>query len=422
MTTLFDEWIDNRPLPSLGTNSGTIPIAFQRWHHFKEAFPPELIRRAIAESDEPVKACLDPFGGSGTTALACQFLGVASTTVEINPFLADVIRAKISPLNADHLSHTLGVIRRKANRLRPDPIREFRNLPKTFIQPGVSGRWLFSLEVAGRIAALRNAIESIDEDAQRRFFRILLGGVLVSLSNATVNGKGRRYRRNWQSHEADSDAVDQLFMGRCQDAIVDVHRFASRPNVSTSVQNTDSRGFRTKRLHDISVFSPPYPNSFDYTDVYNIELWMLGYLQSSDQNRRLRKATLSSHVQLQRAYAAPPDGSRTLSSTLQQLEAIKDTLWSPWIPSMVGAYFADLVAVLDRVHRTLRSRGCCWMVVGDSRYGGVFVPTGQVLTELLPCLGWSIATMDPFRSMRSSSQHGGIDELAETLVVLRKVG
>ena len=34
--------------------------------------------------------------------------------------------------------------------------------------------------------------------------------------------------------------------------------------------------------HDLAVFSPPYPNSFDYTDVYNVELWAMGYLRNSD--------------------------------------------------------------------------------------------------------------------------------------------
>jgi hypothetical protein len=37
---LFEQWLGDRPAPSLGTNSGTDPLAFQTWHRFKEAFAP----------------------------------------------------------------------------------------------------------------------------------------------------------------------------------------------------------------------------------------------------------------------------------------------------------------------------------------------------------------------------------------------
>ena len=51
---------------------------------------------------------------------------------------------------------------------------------------------------------------------------------------------------------------------------------------------------------DLILFSPPYPNSFDYTDIYNLELWVLGYLASAEDNLTLRRATLRSHVQIKR--------------------------------------------------------------------------------------------------------------------------
>lgn len=418
--TLFAEWTNGRSVSSLGTNSGTEAIAFQGWHKFKEAFPPELIQRAIAEQSRPVAACLDPFGGSGTTALAAQFLGVGSTTIEVNPFLADVIRAKLSLLAADRLSHDLGQVCARAVRSRPQPPKRFRGLPDTFIQPGRDGRWLFDADVAARIDALLHGIDGVSDPTSRRFFRVILSGLLIQVSNVTVNGKGRRYRRNWEKRRVDPVDVDRLFVNRATDAIADIYRFADRPTVKVSVVCGDARSFRSRREHDLAVFSPPYPNSFDYTDVYNVELWMLGYLTSGIDNRRLRTATLSSHVQLQRNFAVAPEGSKELTRSVRGLERVREHLWSPWIPAMVGAYFNDLSRVLSRVHSALRANSQCWIVVGDSRYGGVFVPSGRIIAELAPRQGWAVESTDPFRSMRSSSQHGGADELHETLLVLRR--
>lgn len=103
----FSDWLDGRRPLHLSTNSGTDRVAFQSWRNFKEAFAPELVGQAYEETSRalgrPVTSCIDPFGGSGTTALACQFLGVSPTTIEVNPFLADLIEAKLSAYDIDQL-------------------------------------------------------------------------------------------------------------------------------------------------------------------------------------------------------------------------------------------------------------------------------------------------------------------------------
>src|SRR5262249_49942528 len=110
MQATFDEWTRGRTVSSLGTNCGAPELTFQRWKHIKEAFAPELVARAVSESHVQVKRCLDPFGGSGTTALACQFLGIHPITIEVNPFLADLIEAKLIAYDADALAHDLRMV------------------------------------------------------------------------------------------------------------------------------------------------------------------------------------------------------------------------------------------------------------------------------------------------------------------------
>jgi DNA modification methylase len=97
----FEQWTRRRELAALGTNLGSASIPFQKWRHFKEAFTPEIVDEAIRSSEIKVRRCIDPFGGSGTTALACQFLGVDPTTIEVNPYLADLIDAKLDTYDTD---------------------------------------------------------------------------------------------------------------------------------------------------------------------------------------------------------------------------------------------------------------------------------------------------------------------------------
>ncbi len=113
MRVSYTDWTQGRTISSMGTNAGAAPLPFQHWKHFKEAFAPELVERAISTSYIPVKRCLDPFGGSGTSALTSQFLGVHPITIEVNPFLADLIEAKLAIYKADTLASDLRMLIRR---------------------------------------------------------------------------------------------------------------------------------------------------------------------------------------------------------------------------------------------------------------------------------------------------------------------
>lgn len=422
MFVKFDEWTQGRAISSFGTNAGADELPFQSWRNFKEAYAPELVQRAVGESKIAVRRALDPFGGSGTTALACQFLGVHPTTVEVNPFLADLIEAKLCQYDADKLARDLGVIASMAPKGAQHTSTRLDHLPPTFVEPGINDRWIFDQPVAQRIAALLEAIEGLSDKKHRRLFRVLLGGILVEVSNVVISGKGRRYRRGWQSRTRASTCVDDAFFASARAAIGDIHRFASRRETDYELIRGDARTAISNAKCDLALFSPPYPNSFDYTDVYNVELWVLGYLRSFASNRELRTSTLSSHVQVSRAFSPPPSGSLLLDQTVRELANGRSNLWDKRIPEMVGAYFADLIGIVRQIKGSLSPGGSLWLVVGDSRYAGIQVATADIIAELAKAGGWLIHENEPFRSMRLSPQQGGRAELKETLIKLEHPG
>jgi len=210
----FDEWTRQRRPVALGTNAGAQPLAFQNWRRFKEAFPPELVARAISETTaalgRQVQTCIDPFGGSGTTPLACQFLGVAPTAIEVNPYLADLIEAKLTPVDGRLVGMRLAEVLATARSV--DPISFYLSGPPTFVEPGVKGRYLFSAEVAGRLASLVDAVLRIREEPVSRLLRVLLGTASLEVCNATVTGKGRRYRGKWEQRSIGPTDLDRHFV------------------------------------------------------------------------------------------------------------------------------------------------------------------------------------------------------------------
>lgn len=404
------------------TNQGTREVAFQRWFRVKEAFSPLFVRDVVEAMPRRPATCLDPFGGSGTTALTCQFLNIEPTTVELNPFLADLIEAKLTSYSAAAVADDRERLREHLAAAAVDLAAMYINAPETLFEPGTKGRWIFDLAVMTRIAQYRQAIAQLDNDAHRRLFRIILGSTLVHLSNVVINGKGRRYRGGWQKTRRSARDVDIAFQSAFDNALYDIARLSSRAHKGYTLLRGDTR----QRLadlqgpYDLILFSPPYPNSFDYTDIYNLELWVLGYLTSSEDNLSLRRSTLRSHVQIKRANDLPSSSSPTLDSVLKGLDAVRADLWSRQIPGMIGSYFADLGTVLENCARMLAEDGRVAMVVGDSRYADVVVPVADILGELGRPLGFKIAEKRSLRPMRASAQQGGTMLLSEDLLILER--
>ena len=53
--------------------------------------PVELVERAIRNSSSKGDLVIDPFGGSGSTLIACEGTGREARIVEIDPVYVDVI-------------------------------------------------------------------------------------------------------------------------------------------------------------------------------------------------------------------------------------------------------------------------------------------------------------------------------------------
>jgi DNA modification methylase len=417
----LSEWLEGRAPNHLSTNAGTPLVAFQAWRSFKEAFAPELIAQAFEETSRSlgrkVRRSVDPFGGSGTTALASQFLGADPTTVEVNPYLADLIEAKLATYNTEALLDDYRDLLAAIGDFEGDEV--FPGAPETFVEPGRNGRFLFSEPVARRIAGIKQAIDRIENLDHRRLFRVLLAPVAVAASNVVISGKGRRYKLGWETKQARPEQIVPSFDDAFVQAVYDIQRYKNREFLGYQLLRGDARQLTpTVGEFDVAIFSPPYPNSFDYTDVYNVELWVCGYLTNGNDNRQLRLRTLRSHVQIKRDYAAGSIASPTLEVVQRDLYSVKDQLWNVNIPGMVSAYFADMQEILRRLRTSLVQGGRAYLVVGDSRYEGVQIPVADILSEIAADIGFRKLGVEPFRSMRASPQQGGKPGLLETLLTL----
>jgi hypothetical protein len=410
----------------VSSNMGSQDLPLQRWMKFKEAFSPKFVVDALASMPHTPRRCVDPFGGSGTTALTCSFLGIDSVSIEVNPFLADLIEAKLKPPSAFELSASYAAVLERARSCDCDTEAHIRRLPSSFCEPSAPNasqrecRFLFWREALTRIIALKVAVESCENEHSKRLLRVLLGSILVPASNVVVNGKGRRYRGRWSKRRIWASDVDRLFSESVERAARDLGAFGRRSRASATVLRGDSRMLAPGiGPFDCAIFSPPYPNSFDYTDVYNLELWVLGYLEDAAANRALRRSTVRSHVQV--SFDEPLlEPSGLLQATVERLKGARPNLWDSRIPEMVLGYFEDMAVIMSALHAQITPGGRVVTVIGDSQYAGVQVDVAAIIREQSEAIGFSTVSTRAIRSMRSSPQHGGFHDLAETCLVLER--
>ncbi|HBE9180655.1 TPA: DNA methylase N-4/N-6 [Serratia fonticola] len=407
----------------LSTAQGVSNVSFQRWFKFKEAFSPKFVHDVIKKSAINVNSILDPFGGSGTTSLTAQLMGITPTTIEVNPFLADLIESKLRNYNSEKLINDWTTIKRTVNNKKPSLESMYKNAPKTLYENINSNdnRWIFSEKIMYRLAQYRESLLCLENEDNKNLFKILLGSILIQFSNVIINGKGRRYRQNWTQLQYTVEALDFTLSQKVENAIFDIVRYSKTKLNKYNILRGDSRKLISDiDKSDLVLFSPPYPNTFDYTDIYNVELWALGYLNSSDDNKKLRTDTLRSHVQIKLTSSTPPM-SPTLKETLESLETKRKDLWNKNIPDMVGNYFHDINTILLESMRLLEHGGMAVIVIGDSKYADIKIDTTKITNELAKNIGFNIKELQEIRVMKSSAQQGWARNLSETAIYLEKL-
>jgi DNA modification methylase len=385
--------------PTFGPNSD---LPRHRWYRFKEGYSAGVVRRFVQDHTPGKGRLIDPFLGSGTTAVEGMSLGRSVDGIEINPFMTFVAKVK----TRDYSSVTnLEAIALRCLRHR-ERNKNFALPNKTTLveRDGLS-KWLLNRDVARRFEELRTAIARITCTLEADLLLLALISCIEDVANARKDGKCWRYKRNWQRLNYNRDSLDSAFASQ-------VIRFAEDirncPKLSGGINIThgDARQMAThcnkNGLYDGLLTSPPYLNSFDYTDIYRPELLLLNAARGAAELRSLRLATVRSHVQV--AWAtSPPLGIPLLRHTIASIN--RTGLWNDRIPEMVNAYFVDLDQVIQQCARQLKFGSIAGIIIAESAYAGVVIPVGQILAEIFKRRHFLTTKTSVFRHTLGNGNH-----------------
>jgi hypothetical protein len=400
-----------------------------RWFYYKEAFAPEL--PGVLLSRLKLRRCpivCDPFAGVATTALSLATDGRVDHVigVEYSPFAHFVGLTKLAwrTVNAKSLSQRLNHywhISEDAALATPD-LSAFKN-PDIF--------------TPHNIRLLLAAHHKIQEDSdlsstERDFLTLGLAAVIEDASLAMRDGRALRIlrgrSRRWTSLQdrgrRTSVDVRLLLRNQWRAMLDDITTMRARVMQSHIAQAAHVRGdARTfdalpsvsGTTADLSLFSPPYLNFIDYSEVYKLELWLLGFVKSQREFRDLRLGTLRNHPSV--TFASRPYFEGVVAPTVEAVDALGSFVAEHHPRKETGLiirqYFEDMFEVLRVQRRLLRPGAHLACVVANStlarrvRRDGVLtdvwrlgIPTDVLIARLAEIAGFANVRIEVVRELR----------------------
>jgi hypothetical protein len=390
-----------------------------RWYFVKEGFSPKMVDQAVAtDGVRRGELLLDPFSGSGTVPLTGALAGLRAQAFEVNPFLHFLSATKLSRCSASVFQQASRKVLRAAEGQSVSSLEGF----STFTEGNRWRRWLFPTRVLRSFEAARRVAAGSDADT-RHLLQLALIGAAMDCCNATRDGKCLRYHKDWMAHEATASQFRFRLEARANDIVADLDS-APISGKASKVKLGDARCLVPSVAREkfrLCVTSPPYLNSFDYSDVYRPELFLAGFVDSNHSLMKIRLKTVRSHVQARWEKPVNDDFGVLYRDCISTIRDSAEVLWDKRLPNMVQAYFEDMEKILRGLRNRALNYASLWLVVSTSAYGGVEVPVDLILAEIGQRSGWFLREVGVLRYLRSSSQHvKHVDEAARKSVPLRE--
>ena len=381
---------------TLITATGNADTAFHRWFHMKEAYSHSLLQKLKDDEDDvnglsDWDSVLDPFAGSGTTCLSAATSASPAGVIvgiERNPALRTIAAAKLLGLSLGATG--ADKVERGAQALI------FTAKPISTNSVTLNNPDYFDPESVTQLLNVSMQIEAIEDEETR----LLLGATLASSVEAV--GRLRRDGRTLRLDKARAPVPPEVaFKERLGVVLEDMRGAHPGTGVKAQILDGDARtldlppavgedGF--SRI----VFSPPYPNNIDYTEVYKLENWVLGFWQSRSDMRAQRLATMRSHpsVLFPDEYLYQSSDHCKLIDELVDplLECIPDDRYAKGRRQLIRGYVDDMWQVLRAARRRASDQSRLYCVVGNSVHGdsenGFVVAADVLIAAVSPFAGW----------------------------------
>lgn len=374
---------ETRTSGSATTFADNMKLPVHRWYRYSAGYSSEWA--ASLAQHWGAASVLDPFGGSGTTALAAQEAGIESMSVEVHPMVARIARAKLAWVE--------------------DP-NEFRARVKAVLAAAENGgsvqvpespliaRCFPDADALRNILRIRDAVATQDrKDGPSELLWLAFVSIIRACSPAGTAQWQYVLPNKTKSRVAEPFSAFQAAGDRFAFDMETRSVLLGANPVPAAVFNADARTLAPipDGWADTVITSPPYANNYDYADTLRLEQILLGDIGGWRDLRPLRDSLLKSATQnvgrwdaeeaLQSSLLSPIiDEFRPIYEELREVR--KTRAGNKAYHTMLAGYFFDNAKVFQALRTKTKPGAKMCYVVGDSAPYGVHAPVERWLGEL----------------------------------------
>lgn len=331
-----------------------------------------LVPRAILshKTDKPLNV-LDPFMGSGTTAVETVLSGNIPYGVEMDPFARMVAEVSSSIFTVEELCtirETYSTICRNWQDFESEQIPQLTGIERWFKEGDLD-----------RLLKLKSAIISLCPQRYLPFFLVTFADAIKPVSLMERQSLKPYISTKYTKSTKD---VQDSFTYSFEAHLLAIEEMSSCGHIHQNINwiGDDATCFENEGLIDLAITSPPYINALDYTRCIKVESALCGTINNAVANEL-------------RAKQVGHERRRN-----QEINKVVTNLFQPYYDGIVEldkqraetcrAYFNDMYKNLQCVFNALKQNGEYHIIIGDNTIKGIDIPTHNLIRELAISVGY----------------------------------
>lgn len=387
------------------------------WYRFVLSFPPHLVQQYLETfCVDQTSFVLDPFCGTGTTNVECKKHGVSSWGIEASPLTHFVSKTKCVWAN-----DTFNFLN-TAKQIALAAARTINSLskPRTLSEEQTSLILKNSIceQPLSSTLVLRDSIRAANSPFEDYYLLALAKHIVYSYSNLKFGPEVGISRKKKESVD-----VVEIWLSEIERMETDLEYWKHHSSAFADISLGDARSI-PKRDYigkvDCVITSPPYPNEKDYSRTTRLESVILGFINTKDDLRNIKKGFIRSNSK--NVYRSDNDAQyisnigsiNKLSNEIEKrrLELGKTSGFEKLYASVVKQYFGGMARHLSELKPYLRNGASLAYVVGDqASYFQIPIRTSVLLGEVAESIGgYRVDRVDTFRKRFATATETWLNE------------
>jgi SAM-dependent methyltransferase len=376
------------------------------WLRLTPAYSVHLVAGLLDRHASDGTLVLDPYCGTGTTALVCAERGIACRTTDINPFLIWLTRAKTARYEPGDIAAFATAAARVGAAIRthdagPEWLPALHRIDKWWDEP--------TLRALGRATAAIRAQDVPPRAAD--LLRLALCRVLIARASVSFGHQSMSFKRRVAGEaRLPPERLVALAADAWAGAVRALERSAATPIRATPrAIEADARALTAALAGERAgcvITSPPYPNRMSYVRELRPYMYWLGYLADGRAAGELDWRAIggtwgcaTSNVGKWAPPAPRPLPYDGFDAIVERIAAHSDLL-----SRYVHKYFHDIDDHVAELVAVLEPGATVHYIVGNSKFYDVLVPVERIYAALFERHGLADVNVEPIRKRSSKRE------------------